>query len=154
MAETPETPNEVAALETLTGGRTELPLDATEADRNAQLLIDCIKAAVAIDPALFFEGEINVNWADPKTGLTLLHLAAGYADRELFRLLLANADTDYTVQDGRGRFASTMAYVHGRDVAMGRLLVKKQGDQAREAGLILYGPGAGHIRLDDDGGGA
>lgn len=150
MAETPETPIEVAALETLTGGRTELPLDATEADRNAQLLIDCIKAAVAIDPALFFEGEINVNWADPKTGLTLLHLAAGYADRELFRLLLANADTDYTVQDGRGRFASTMAFVHGGDAAMARLLVKKQGDQARAQSLVIYGPQAGHIRIEDE----
>ena len=150
MAEAPETRIDPSVLETLTGGRTELPLDATKADRNAQLLIDCIKAAVAIDPALFFADEINVNWPDPVTGLTLLHLAAGYADRELFRLLLTHPDTDYTVQDVRGRFPSTMAYVHGRDAALARLLIKKQGDQARALSLVIYGPQAGHIRIEDE----
>lgn len=149
MAQETQQPVEIATLAG-TGQAASLPVGTPEESVNAQILIDCVKEAVAIDPALFFAQELDVNWRDLETGLTLLHLAAGYGDRDLFRHLLKHPDTDYLVEDREGRFPSTLAFVIAKDGAMGRLLVKKQGDQAREMGLVAYGPNAGNLRLDAD----
>jgi ankyrin repeat protein len=76
---------------------------------NAQILIDCLKAGVLIDPELFFGQELNVNWRDAETGGTLLHIAAAYGIRPVLRLLLRREDTDYLARDDQGRLASMLA---------------------------------------------
>ncbi len=126
--------------------REERRADPTDNAQTTQILIDCLKDATVVDPQVFFYSGIDPLHRDSDTGMTLLHFAAGYDDRDLLRLLLA-PDTDYTMKDRHGRFASTLAYECSRDFVMGRLLIKKQGEQARERGVILYGPRAGMISL-------
>ena len=149
MAETTPQPIKISDLTDVSQSMS-LPPGTPIEGMNAQLLMNCLKEAVAIDPVLFFAEEIDVNWRDVETGLTLLNLAAGYGDRELLRLLLQHPETDYLVEDREGRFPSTLAFVVAKDSVVGRLLVKKQGDQARSLDLVAYGPDAGATRLDLD----
>ncbi len=77
----------------------------------------------------------DVNVTDPKSGSTPLHYAAAFGSRPALRLLLKASDLDVLIRDRQGRLASELAGVYGHDPAMARLLLMKEGKQARERGL-------------------
>jgi hypothetical protein len=120
---------------------------------NAQILIDCLKAGVLIDPELFFGEELNVNWRDAETGGTLLHIAAAYGVRPVLRLLINHPETNYLARDGQGRLASALAYEVAHDYAAGRLLLKREARQSQRTGEKAYGPYAGKTIIESSGDG-
>jgi hypothetical protein len=78
-----------------------------------------------------------VNYHDPKNGATALHYVAAQGARRAFRALLRIGGLDFLARDHRGRFASEMAGVYGENLAMERLLFRKEIQQAREKGIPL-----------------
>ncbi len=92
----------------------------------------------------FLDQGMPLNTVDPRTGATILHYAAAYRARPLFRMVneidralrTVNGDgIDYLTRDKQGRLASELAGVYGHDPAMARLLLMKETIQARERGL-------------------
>jgi hypothetical protein len=78
-----------------------------------------------------------VNYHDPRNGLTALHYVAAQGARRAFRALLRIGGLDFLARDGRGRLASEMAGAFGQNLAMERLLFRKEIQQAREKGIPL-----------------
>jgi len=78
-----------------------------------------------------------VNYPDPRTDAAALHYVAAQGARPAFRVLLKSGRCDFLIRDKRGRLASELAGVYGRDLAMERLLLKKEIAQARRQGVPL-----------------
>jgi hypothetical protein len=78
-----------------------------------------------------------VNYHDPKNGLTALHYVAAQGARRAFRALLRIGGLDFLARDYRGRLASEMAGAYGHNLAMERLLFRKEIQQARAKGIPL-----------------
>jgi hypothetical protein len=99
-----------------------------------------LAAAEDADPdrleALAAQGA-PVNYHDPRNGLTALHYVAAQGARRAFRALLRIGGLDFLARDDRGRLASEMAGAFGRNLAMERLLFRKEIQQAREKGIPL-----------------
>jgi Ankyrin repeats (many copies) len=99
-----------------------------------------LAAAEDADPerlkALAAQGA-PVNYHDPRNGLTALHYVAAQGARRAFRALLRIPGLDYLARDDQGRLASEMAGAYGRNLAMERLLFRKEIQQAREKGIPL-----------------
>ena len=69
---------------------------------------------------------IDVNYAEPGTGLTALHIAAGRNAVAVLRLLIGTGRCDLGVRDAQGRTASIVAVTVGRNPAVGRYLADLQ----------------------------
>jgi Ankyrin repeats (many copies) len=99
-----------------------------------------LAAAEDADPerleALAAQGA-PVNYHDPRNGLTALHYVAAQGARRAFRALLRIGGLDFLARDDRGRLASEMAGAFGQNLAMERLLFRKEIQQARENGIPL-----------------
>jgi hypothetical protein len=78
-----------------------------------------------------------INYRDPRTFATALHFVAAQGARPAFRALLKIGGCDFLARDKWGRLASEMAGVYGDDLAMERLLLKKEIRQARDQGIPL-----------------
>jgi ankyrin repeat protein len=116
--------------------------------RNLDLLADSfislgeqfLAAAEDADPerleALAAQGA-PVNYHDPRNGLTALHYVAAQGARRAFRALLRIGGLDFLARDDRGRLASEMAGAFGQNLAMERLLFRKEIQEAREKGIPL-----------------
>lgn len=85
----------------------------------------------------FIEEGFPVMWQDPENGLTALHIVAGCQARKALRVLLTTHQCDFLLRDNRGRLPSEMAYLHGRDAAVARLLGNKERKQAEAQGIKL-----------------
>ena len=72
--------------------------------------------------------------------MTALHWAAARGARPCIRLLVATGDCDYLIRNREGRYASDLAFEWARDYAVGRLLLKKQAQQAAATGQPAYIP--------------
>jgi ankyrin repeat protein len=113
-------------------------------DRLADSLVSLgerfLAAAEDADPerleALAGQGA-PVNYPDPRNGLTALHYVAAQGARRAFRALLRIGGLDFLARDYRGRLASEMAGAYGHNLAMERLLFRKEIQQAREKGIPL-----------------
>jgi len=110
---------------------------------NTQILIDSLKAGTIVEPEIFFDSGISMDHRDPETGGTLLHAAAAYGVRSVIRLILKDGSTNYLMRDFKGRYPSELAYEVARDFVLGRLLMKKEIEQA--GNRIIYGPDAGKV---------
>lgn len=86
---------------------------------------------------VFLMAGFPANWQDPDTGESALHVAAGSKARMVMRLLVETGFCDYLLRDAQGRLASELAYVHGEDPALARLLGNKERKQAEEQGITL-----------------
>ena len=99
-----------------------------------------LAAAEDADPerleALAAQGA-PVNYHDPRNGLTALHYVAAQGARRAFRALLRIGGLDFLARDDQGRLASEMAGAFGQNLAMERLLFRKEIQQAREKGIPL-----------------
>lgn len=84
--------------------------------------------------ALMVSSGLEVNFQD-EHGMTPLHHAAASGERGCLRILVACGRCDYLIRDHFDRYASDIAIEWGRDYAAGRLLVKKQIQQAMAQGV-------------------
>lgn len=75
--------------------------------------------------ALVKEG-VDINYAEPGTGLTALHIAAGRNAVAVVRFLVGTNRCDYQIKDAQGRTAATVAVTAGRNPAVGRYLFDLQ----------------------------
>ena len=99
-----------------------------------------LRAAMRGNPAtlqVFLDQGMNINYQDPQTGQTALHLAAGAKARQAVRFLISHRECDYLIRDKRGRLPSEMAYTIGEDPALARLLENKEWKQAKAQGVKL-----------------
>lgn len=76
------------------------------------------------------ESDANIDEQEEGTGLTALHYAAGYGVRACLRLLVNSGRCDYLIRDAQDRYPSEVATEVARDYAVGRLLAKKEAEQA------------------------
>lgn len=69
---------------------------------------------------------IDINYAEPGTGLTALHIAAGRNAVAVLRLLAGTGRCDLGIKDAQGRTAAVVAVTVGRNPAVGRYLADLQ----------------------------
>lgn len=70
--------------------------------------------------------EIDINYTEPGTGLTALHIAAGRNAVAVLRLLAGTGRCDLGIRDAQGRTAAIVAVTVGRNPAVGRYLADLQ----------------------------
>jgi len=75
---------------------------------------------------LLASAAIDINYAEPGTGLTALHIAAGRNALAVLRLLVGTGRCDLGIRDAQGRTAAVVAVTVGRDPAVGRYLADLQ----------------------------
>jgi Ankyrin repeats (many copies) len=86
---------------------------------------------------VFIQEGFPVNYQDPSTGETALHIVAASRARRALRAILKTGQCDFLLRDRSGRLSSEMAYLHGGDVAVARLLGMKERKQASAQGIKL-----------------
>lgn len=86
---------------------------------------------------IFIEAGMDVNYQDPLTGQTALHIASAAQARAVIRVLLIVDRCDFLIRDNKGRLPSELAYLYGRDPALARLLGSKERKQAEAQGIKL-----------------
>ena len=84
---------------------------------------------------------IDINYAEPGTGLTALHIAAGRNAVAVLRLLTATDRCDLGIKDAQGRTAVVVAVTVGRNPAVGRYLADLQHGSGIAASAQLRRPG-------------
>lgn len=72
------------------------------------------------------EGGIEVNFAEPQTGLTALHIAAARSATAVVRQIVATGKADLSLKDSKGRTAATLAATVARNFALARYLFDLQ----------------------------
>lgn len=77
----------------------------------------------------------SVNYQDPQTEETALHIAAAGGARKVLRALISTGECDFLIRDRRGRLASEMAYLHSNDPVAARFLGVKERKQGEELGI-------------------
>lgn len=106
-------------------------------DSNRRIFLAVERLSAAQLAQLLAEPGVNVNLRD-KQGMTPLHHAAASGARPCIRLLVASGKCDYLIRDSQGRYAFELAIEWARDYAVGRLLAKKQAQQAAAQGVTAY----------------
>lgn len=86
---------------------------------------------------IFFEHGMDVNFQDPKTGQTALHVASAAQAHNAIHALLATEQCDFLIRDNKGRLSSEMAYLYGNDPELAELLGNKEREQAEAKGIKL-----------------
>lgn len=85
---------------------------------------------------------IDINYAEPGTGLTALHIAAGRNAVAVLRLLIGTGRCDLGVKDAQGRTAATVAVTVARNPVVGRHLADLQHGTGTAAAPQRRRPGA------------
>lgn len=89
----------------------------------------------------FIDHSSLINHQDPKTGETALHIVAANGARKALRVLLATGKLAHLARDAQGRLPSELAYLHGEDPAMARLLaIKEKREAARQGSAVTRRP--------------
>ena len=86
---------------------------------------------------IYFKEGFPVNWQDPETGETALHIVAACKARDTLRVIINDKSCNFLLRDAKGRLPSEMAYLYGEDPAVARLLGNKERKQAEEQGVII-----------------
>lgn len=104
------------------------PEPLTPAARARHLaLLDAAKLGdIAAFEKLLKEGGIDINFAEPGTGLTALHIAAARNATAIVRRIAASGKAAYDLKDQKGRTAAVLAVTIARNAALGRYLFDLQ----------------------------
>jgi hypothetical protein len=105
----------------------------------ARLGRDYLDAARCGDTATMranIEEGFPATYQDKRTGETAMHVAAGSQGRTVMRFLLPLWE-GFTVRDRQKRLASELAYLYGEDVAMARLLGRKERQEAAQTASTI-----------------
>jgi hypothetical protein len=105
----------------------------------ARLGRDYLDAARCGDTATmraYIEEGFPATYQDKRTGETAMHVAAGSQGRAVLRFLLPLWE-GFTVRDRQQRLASELAYLYGEDMAMARLLGRKERQEAAQTASII-----------------
>lgn len=97
--------------------------------------IEAVEHGNAEKVKAILEAGFPVNFQEPATGQTALHIAAASQAREVVRILLETGQCDLLLRDNRGRLASEMAGVFGEDTAMAEDLRRRERAQGKEQGV-------------------
>ena len=103
----------------------------------SQYLIAHVKAGNADLIQDWIEKGADVNYQD-KHGMTALHHAAARGARPCIRALVNSGQCDYLVKDNENRYAYEIAIEWAKDYVVGRLLAKKQKQQALRRGVSAW----------------
>ncbi|ABS65790.1 hypothetical protein Xaut_0534 [Xanthobacter versatilis] len=104
----------------------ETPEQRKRAERHRQFL-EAADIGDAVRVQKFLDsGGIDVNHAQPRTGLTALHIAAARNAVAVVRILAASGLCDPALKDAQGRTAATLAVTVARNPALGRYLADLQ----------------------------
>lgn len=95
------------------GKRLVLPGAFLLAVRNAE--IDSVRR-------MLDDGYDRIDYADPATGMTALHIASALNARQLVQLLIATGKCNLAARDKQGRTAATLAIEVADNPALGRYL--------------------------------
>lgn len=85
----------------------------------------------------FVDAGFPVNYQDPSSKLSALHVVAACKARSAFRVLLGSGECDYLLRDKKGRLSSELAFTVGKDFVLSRLLRKKEVKQGKEKGVVV-----------------
>lgn len=99
--------------------------------------LSVVETGVPATIKLFLDKGMPATYQDPQTGLSALHVAAAARARYAVKLLLATGACDFLLRDKQGRLSSELAFVHGEDPALARLLSIKERKQADAQGIKL-----------------
>lgn len=80
---------------------------------------------------LFLDLDFPVNFQDPRTLSTALHVAAGSGARATFDLLIESGQCDYLLRDRQGRLASDRSALFHGSAEMTEILIAKEIEQAK-----------------------
>ena len=131
---TPTAPTTRDALELVPDTAT----DTTALDRQLAVYVRD-RAIAAVRDVVKHGADVNLQDAE---GMTPLHHAASRGMRPIVRILVGCGRCDYLIRDNQGRYAFELAIEWARDYAVGRLLAKKQAQQAAARGVPAYEPRA------------
>ena len=130
-----------SAAEIWRAGQKSQLLDDPTRTINGHRLIHAVRSLSEreVKGLLMADTDVNVQDGD---GMTALHYAALTGARPCIRLLVKSGQCDYLIQDVQGRYAFELAVEWARDYAVGRLLARKQAQQAAAMGITAYIPRA------------
>lgn len=78
--------------------------------------------------------DIDINFAHPDTGLTVLHYAAAYSSLPVIRALAASGHCDFLRPDRKGRTAARLAFEVADNPVLGRYLYDQEYAQRQREG--------------------
>ena len=84
---------------------------------------------------IFNSKGFPVNYKDPLSGLTALHVLAGSCARKGLVVLLRHPDVDFLIRDKQGRLASEYAMVYSDDAEMALSIMEKENEQGERMGI-------------------
>ncbi len=98
--------------------------------------LDAARCGDTLTMRAYIEEGFPATYQDKRTGETAMHVAAGSQGRSVLRFLLPLWE-GFTVRDRQKRLASELAYLYGEDVAMARLLGRKEREEAAQTASVL-----------------
>ena len=89
--------------------------------------------------AMSFLSEVkNINAVDDQTGMTALHWAAAHCVKNLVNALWLRDDLDELARDSKGRYASELAAIQGRDEVLAEELMMREKSFGELRGIIPW----------------
>jgi hypothetical protein len=98
--------------------------------------LDAARCGDTVTMRAYIEEGFPAIYQDKRTGETAMHVAAGSQGRSVLRFLLPLWE-GFTVRDRQQRLASELAYLYGEDVAMARLLGRKERQEAAQTASTI-----------------
>ena len=88
--------------------------------------LQAVKRGTPATVAAYLDAGMPVNFQDPRTFQTALHVAAACRARAAIRVLVKHPDCNFIIRDRYGRLPSELAYEFGNDPALARYLTNKE----------------------------
>lgn len=112
--------------------------------------LQAVKRGNPATVAAYLDAGMSVNYQDPRTKQTALHVAAACRARAAIRVLVKHPDCNFIIRDRYGRLPSELAYEFGADPVLARYLTIKEFKQAKvEKKILKYRTTLSNITLSN-----